>query len=82
MKTLKETLELTNELVMLSKKDRDTYFVNFSGHVNKLDVIVYRLGFDRREILDKESIYNAYLNTETEINLAYFSILKEIEKYK
>tara|TARA_R110000737_G_scaffold328112_1_gene342661 strand:- start:387 stop:629 length:243 start_codon:yes stop_codon:yes gene_type:complete len=80
MKTLKETLELSNELVMRSTKDRDTYFMDFSGHVNRLDVSVYRLGFDRRDILDKESIYNGYLNTDIEIQLAYFSILKEMNK--
>lgn len=80
MKTLKQTLELANQLVMKSTENRDTYFVSFSGHVNRLDVDVYRLGYDRKDVVSREVVYNGYLNTETEIQLAYFSLLKELEK--
>ena len=80
MKTLKQTLELVNELVMRSTEKYDTYFVSFSGHVNRLDVDVYRLGYDRKDVVEREVVYNGYLNTDTEIQLAYFSLLKELEK--
>tara|TARA_R110001606_G_scaffold7393_1_gene32743 strand:+ start:597 stop:845 length:249 start_codon:yes stop_codon:yes gene_type:complete len=82
MKTLKETLELTNELVIRNTDTHNTCFMDFSGHVNKLSIHIYPLGFERKELVDKYCVYNGYLNTETEINLAYFSILQEIEKYK
>lgn len=82
MKTLKETLELANELVIRSTDTNDTCFMYFSGHINNLSIDIYPLGYDRKELVDKYSVYNGYLNTETEINLAYFSILKEIERYK
>lgn len=82
MKTLKETLELANELVIRSTYTHDTCFMDYSGHVNKLSIDIYPLGYDRKELVDKYCVYNGYLNTETEINLAYFSILKELEKRK
>lgn len=82
MKTLKETLELANELAIRSTDTHGTCFMSFSGHINNLSIDIYPLGWHRKELVDKYCVYNGYLNTDTEINLAYFSILKELEKRK
>lgn len=78
MKTLKQTLELVNELVMRSTDTNSTCMMSFSGHVNRLDIDIYPLGYDRKDLVDSYTVYSGYLNTETEIQLAYFSILKEL----
>lgn len=80
MKTLRDTLELANELIIVSKATRHTCFMDYAGHVNRLSIYTYPLGFDRRELADKHTVYDGYINTETEINIAYFSILQELEK--
>lgn len=82
MKTLKETLELANELVMRGTDTHDTCMMNYAGHVNRLDINIYPLGYDRKDMVDSYNVYSGYLNTENEINLAYFCMKVEIEKYK
>lgn len=82
MKTLRDTLELANELVMRGTKTHYTCMLNYAGHVNRLDIDIFPLGYDRKDTVDSYNVYSGYLNTETEINLAYFSILREVEKYK
>ena len=38
MKTLSEVLELVGRAIEQNRSDRNTWFVNFSGHVGTLDI--------------------------------------------
>ena len=82
MKTLKDVLELTNLIILNNNESYNTAMVNYSGHVNLLSVDSYRMGYDRKELSPCEVIFNGYLNTETEIQVAYFTLLGYCEKCK
>ena len=77
MKTLAELMELVQEAIQQSEKERNTWFIRFAGHVNLLEIQYYPTGWDSEKKKRCHEI-EAWLNREDEIQLAYWFLKKHL----
>ena len=50
MKKLSEVVELIGRAMEQNQRDRNTWFIDFSGHVNTLNITYYQCGWKREDI--------------------------------
>lgn len=81
MKTIKDVMELATEL-MMTNSTSNSVMVNYSGHVNKLTVDVFEGGYDfcTKNDYVSNTIFSGYLNTEAQIQNAYWSLASYMGK--
>ena len=77
MKTLAELLELASKAIQQSGREMDTWFINYSGHVQLLEIQYCPVGWDSEK---KKTNFDlrVYLNNEDDIQLAYWFIKKHL----
>ena len=57
MKTVSELLELINQAITTNGSKYDQWFINFSGHVNKISISYYQAGWEMsKEMVFKKDI--------------------------
>jgi hypothetical protein len=78
MKTLAELMELVGLAVQESGREMDTWFINYSGHVNLLEIQYCPVGWDYEHKRTRFDL-RVYLNQEEEIQLAYWFIKKHLK---
>lgn len=73
MKTLADVLELVGYAIQQSKREKNTWFINYSGHVELLEIQYYPIGWDSEK---KKTSFDlrVYLSKEDDIQLAYWFI--------
>lgn len=74
MKTLKDLFEIASEAVSQNREETRTWFIDFSGHVNKMKVVYYRCGWSADAIGEEVSVYL----TETGIQALYWFIANKL----
>lgn len=77
MKTLADLLVLVGHAIQQSKSEMDTWFINYSGHVQLLEIEYCPVGWDSEK---KKGSFDlrVYLNNEDDIQLAYWFIKKHL----
>ena len=77
MKTLAELMELVSLAVQKNGKEMDTWFINYSGHVNLLEIMYCPVGWDYDRKKTRFEV-RVYLDREDDIQLAYWFIKKHL----
>jgi len=72
MKTLKDLFELVAQAVEQNKKERRTWFIDFSGHVNQIKIQYWYIGWKPQYPASEESLTEEL--TEDGIQSAYWFI--------
>ena len=75
MKTLTELLELTNKAITNNGSTYSQWFIDFSGHVNKIEIRYYRCGWEMAKEQDyRPDVISIYLDKENSIQEGYWFI--------
>ena len=74
MKQIKEIMEM---VININNKTKHTTFINFSGHIDEIDITIHIDGWKNKDKKFEE--YNNYLNKITSKPKSYGSWLKENE---
>jgi len=82
MKNINDLMELTAEMMQICNK-KDKFFVEFYGHVQKIEVRYYKNGWSA-EANDKPIVKSAYIDDEEQVELLYwwFKILLKSNDYE
>lgn len=78
MKTLKDLFELIAQATEENSQGYRTWFFNYSGHVNTMDVKFYFTGWSATEDRSKEQIYQSL--DEDGIQVLYYFIKTRLGK--
>lgn len=78
MKTLKEVLELASEAILQNSKSHNTWFIDYSGHVNLLQIRYYPVGWSSNREDNVMREVSAYTDNEEDLQLAYWFIKKHM----
>lgn len=75
LKIIKNSLEINS-------REKNTAFINYSGHVNELDIRIHKKGW--KEYQDADYSKDVYMNNRTseQIQEELLEILKELDKIK
>lgn len=80
MKTKAQLLELTTVAILSNGSDINQWFIEFSGHVNKISVRYYSCGWDVSRERDYEpNKCDIYLNNEGSIQEGYWFIKNRLK---
>lgn len=80
MKTLAQLLELTNKAILNNGSTYNQWFIDFSGHVNKIDVSYYSCGWDMaKEEGYKPEKCTINLDKESSIQEGYWFMINRLK---
>lgn len=75
MKTVSQLLELINQAIITNGSKYDQWFINFSGHVNKISISYYQAGWEMsKEMGGNADRIDIILNEEGSIQEGYWFI--------
>ena len=78
MYTIKDLFKLVGKAVKENEHYSATWFINYSGHVNQLDIDYYPIGWQRGKDRPSEPC-RVYLDSEDSIAEAYFFIKNRLK---
>ena len=83
MKNINDLMQLTAEMMQTTNK-KDKFFVEFYGHVQKIEVRYYKNGWSAADPDVKPIEKSAYIDDEEQVELLYwwFKILLKSNDYE
>lgn len=75
-------LKIIERVLEINSKERNTIFINYSGHVNELDIRIHKKGWKTYQ--DPDYSKDVYMNNKTseQIQEELLEILKELDIIK